>query len=223
MFLPLNLKFKEMFVKKITLILTLFMVLAQPQIVQAERAKLSTLTDFVKSFSSFRANFQQSQPDESMFTMNRATGYVVIERPGKLFWVYQSPEHQEIIADGVDLWIYDADIDQATVRTLASVQTDFPMSWLLYNEPVEKNFDVIVGQKKNGVSWFNLEPKDATFFQSLEVAIGDGKLQQIWMYQGADNVTKVAFEDIEMNADIPASKFQFIPPKGVDVIGQASR
>lgn len=212
-----------MFVKKITLILTLFMVLAQPQIVQAERAKLSTLTDFVNSFSSFRANFQQSQPDESMFTMNRATGYVVIERPGKLFWVYQSPEHQEIIADGVDLWIYDADIDQATVRTLASVQTDFPMSWLLYNEPVEKNFDVIVGQKKNGVSWFNLEPKDATFFQSLEVAIGDGKLQQIWMYQGADNVTKVAFEDIEMNADIPASKFQFIPPKGVDVIGQASR
>lgn len=212
-----------MFVKKITLILTLFMVLAQPQIVQAERAKLSTLTDFVNSFSSFRANFQQSQPDESMFTMNRATGYVVIERPGKLFWVYQSPEHQEIIADGVDLWIYDADIDQATVRTLASVQTDFPMSWLLYNEPVEKNFDVIVGQKKNGVSWFNLEPKDATFFQSLEVAIGDGKLQQIWMYQGADNVTKVAFEDIEMNANIPASKFQFIPPKGVDVIGQASR
>ena len=212
-----------MFVKKITLILTLFMVLAQPQIVQAERAKLSTLTDFVNSFSSFRANFQQSQPDESMFTMNRATGYVAIERPGKLFWVYQSPEHQEIIADGVDLWIYDADIDQATVRTLASVQTDFPMSWLLYNEPVEKNFDVIIGQKKNGVSWFNLEPKDATFFQSLEVAIGDGKLQQIWMYQGADNVTKVAFEDIEMNADIPASKFQFIPPKGVDVIGQASR
>ena len=212
-----------MFVKKITLILTLFMVLAQPQIVQAERAKLSTLTDFVNSFSSFRANFQQSQPDESMFTMNRATGYVVIERPGKLFWVYQSPEHQEIIADGVDLWIYDADIDQATVRTLASVQTDFPMSWLLYNESVEKNFDVIVGQKKNGVSWFNLEPKDATFFQSLEVAIGDGKLQQIWMYQGADNVTKVAFEDIEVNVDIPASKFQFIPPKGVDVIEQANR
>ena len=189
---------------------------------QVEKAKLSTLNNFVNHFSTFKANFKQTVPDESVFDMNRSEGYVVIERPGKLFWVYQQPEYQEIVSDGVDLWIFDSDIDQATVRTLDSIQTDFPLRWLLYKESVTDNFEVIVGKKEKGVSWYNLVPKTATFFQSLEVAIKGGKLTQVWMYQGSSNVTKVIFEDIELDIKIPESQFLFIPPKGVDVIGLPS-
>ncbi len=185
----------------------------------AADANINTLRDFVKNFTTFSASFVQTQPDESTFSANESKGYMGIERPGKLYWVYQTPEPQEIVTDGVDLWIYESELDQATVRPLASVENDFPMRWLLYNEPVEKNFDVITGQEYGGISWFNLIPKDNTFFQSLEVAIKGNELVQIWMYQGQDNVTKVIFHNSQTDTDIADSKFNFVPKKGIDVIG----
>jgi len=40
------------------------------------------------------------------------------------------------------------------------------------------------------------------------------------MYQNADNVTKVTFNDIRQNQPVDLQQFEFTPPKGVDVIGQ---
>ena len=189
------------------------------QIASAESASIKTLREFVQNFTSFSANFSQTQPDESTFSLNESKGYMAIERPGKLYWIYQTPEHQEIITDGKNLWIYEEDLDQATVRALLSVQADFPMRWLIYNEPVENNFDVIVGEKNSGISWFNLTPKNNTFFNSLDVAIKGNQLVQIWMYQGSDNVTKIIFHDAKSGKDIDDTKFDFIPPNGIDIIG----
>jgi outer membrane lipoprotein carrier protein len=184
------------------------------------KANIEELRKFVQNFSSFRANFVQTQPDESTFSANQSRGYMAIEKPGRLFWVYQQPEHQEIVTDATNLWIYEEELDQATVRPLASVQADFPMRWLLFDESVEQNFEVIAGQKTHGISWFNLVPKNNTFFQSIDVAIKGNELLQIWMYQDADNVTKVFFRDIEVNPKLAESQFTFVPPRGVDVIGE---
>lgn len=184
------------------------------------KASIEELRNFVQNFSSFRANFVQTQPDESTFSANQSSGYMVIEKPGRLLWIYQQPEHQEIISDAINLWIYEEELDQATVRPLASVQADFPMRWLLFKESVEDNFEVIVGKKSNGISWFNLTPKNNTFFQSLDVAIKGDELVQIWMYQNTDNITKVVFHDAQINPKLSNSQFTFVPPKGVDVIGE---
>jgi len=189
-------------------------------VAMAAKSDLKDLNEFVANLQTFSASFEQTQPDEGMFQQNRSKGYFVMARPGKLRWVYQSPEPQQIIADGVNVWIFDEDLDQATVRSLASVESDFPMSWLIYDEPLNKRFTLIAGEVKNGVSWYNLVPKKGTFFQSLEVAIANGQMVQIWMYQNADNVTKVAFKDIAQNESIENRNFRFSAPNGVDVIGQ---
>lgn len=184
------------------------------------KSKIETLHHFLNNLHSFRANFVQTQPDEQLFELNKSTGYVVLQRPGKLMWVYQSPEHQEIISDSLNLWVYEPDIDQVTVRPLTSVQTDFPLRWLLFNESIESNFNILPESIKKGVSWYNLTPKDSTYFQSLEVAIKDDQLVQLWMYQSMDNVTKVVFTDGQQNQTIADNQFDFKPPAGVDVIGQ---
>lgn len=208
--------------KKIVLRLGMACMLIVPTISSAsERAKLSVLNGFVANLNTFSAKFEQTQPDESLFALNRSTGYFAMKRPGQLLWVYEKPEPQKIIADGRNVWVYDVDLDQATVRALANVEADFPLSWLLYKEPLSERFNIIPGAIKDGVSWYNLTPKEGTFFQSLEVAIADGKMVQIWMYQNADNVTKVVFNDIKQNQPVRDQQFDFQPPKGVDVIGQA--
>ncbi len=184
------------------------------------KADLADLTQFVNNLQTFRANFEQVQPDETLFQKNRANGYFVLQRPGHLRWVYEAPEPQQIVSDGVNVWVYDEELDQVTVQSLNRVEADFPLSWLLYREPLSERFNILAGEKKAGVSWYNLQPKQGTFFQSLEVAIKGGQLVQIWMYQNADNVTKVAFNNIAQNEPVQPEQFQFTPPKGVDVIGQ---
>ncbi|BBN59273.1 outer membrane lipoprotein chaperone LolA [Hydrogenovibrio marinus] len=187
---------------------------------ESPKSKIETLHHFLENLHTFKANFIQTQPDEQLFQENKSTGYVVLSRPGKLIWVYKKPDRQEIISDSLNLWVFEPDIDQVTVRPLTSVQSDFPLRWLLYNDNIESNFNVLPESIKDGISWYNLTPKDSTFFQSLEVAIKGDKLVQIWMYQSMDNITKVKFTDIQQNVNIASNQFDFSPPEGVDVIGQ---
>lgn len=206
--------------KNVWILLSVVALALSGNVQAAPKSKLSTLHHFLQNLHTFKANFVQTQPDEQLFKLNKSTGYVVLARPGKLVWVYQKPDHQEIISDSLNLWVYEPDIDQVTVRPLTSVQTDFPLRWLLYNDTIESNFNIIQESVKEGVSWYNLTPKDSTFFQSLEVAIKGDQLVQIWMYQSMDNVTKVKFTNIQQNTKIADNQFDFKPPEGVDVIGQ---
>jgi outer membrane lipoprotein carrier protein len=193
------------------------------QMALAGKAQVVDLNRFVSNLETFSASFEQTQPEENLFEMNRSKGYFVMQRPGQLLWVYEKPDPQKIISDGRNVWVYDVELDQATVRPLSSVEADFPLSWLLYKEPLSERFNIIPGDVRNGESWFNLTPKDGTFFQSLDVAIADGKMTQIWMYQSTDNITKVKFNHIRQNQSVNTSDFHFTPPKGVDVIGQPVR
>lgn len=184
------------------------------------KADLADLNQFVQNLQTYSARFDQVQPDEALFQHNRSSGYFVMQRPGQLRWVYETSEPQQIVSDGQNVWVYDEELDQVTVQALDQVEADFPLSWLIYQQPLSERFDILVGDLKSGVSWYNLKPKQGTFFQSLEVAIKDGKLVQIWMYQNIDNVTKITFHHIAQNEPVESEQFQFIPPKGVDVIGQ---
>lgn len=184
------------------------------------KADLADLNQFVENLQTYSARFDQIQPDEALFQQNRSSGYFVMQRPGQLRWVYETSEPQQIVSDGQNVWVYDEELDQVTVQALDQVEADFPLSWLIYQQPLSERFDILVGDLKSGVSWYNLKPKQGTFFQSLEVAIKDGKLVQIWMYQNIDNVTKITFHHIAQNEPVESEQFQFIPPKGVDVIGQ---
>lgn len=181
------------------------------------------LQDFVNQLKTFSADFEQIQPEEELFENNAAYGSFKLKRPGRLQWIYTRPDPQDILIDGVNLWVFDRDLDQVTVRDVADIQNDLPLSWLLFDEPIEKRYDIIYGGLNNGMEWFNLRPKEATYFESLDVAMQDGKMVEVHMYQSADNITQVRFKNIEVNGEIPEHNFQFQIPPDVDVIGQPKK
>lgn len=177
------------------------------------------LQNYVNQLKTFEAEFVQIQPDEALFTLNSSTGYFKLDRPGKLTWEYLSPEEQKIVVDGKNLWVYDMDLDQVTVRPIDDVKAELPLSWLLYQEPIQDKFKIIESRSVNGTTWFNLTPKQATYFQSIEVGLRDGEMHEVWMYQSADDVTKVRFSNIKSNQVIPLKQFQFELPEGADLVG----
>lgn len=180
---------------------------------------VTELQRYVNQLKTYEAQFIQTQPDESLFSLNTSTGYFKLDRPGKLIWEYYTPEEQKIVVDGENLWVYDMDLDQVTVRPIEDVKAELPLSWLLYQEPIEDKFSIIKSNTVDGLTWYNLTPKQATYFQSIEVAIRDGEMQQVWMYQAADNITKVRFNKIKSNQVIPYQQFNFKLPEGADLIG----
>jgi outer membrane lipoprotein carrier protein len=175
---------------------------------------------YVNQLQTFKADFVQTQPDEEVFSLNTSIGHFELNRPGQLVWEYFSPEEQKIVVDGPNLWVYDMDLDQVSVRPIDDVKAELPLSWLLYKEPIQDKFMIIESGDKNGIQWFNLTPKQATYFQSIEVGMKDGEMQQVWMYQSADNITKVRFSNIQSNQVIPYKNFQFQVPEGADLVGK---
>ncbi len=205
------------FLPLLILILSGFFIGSAQAASQAELVK--PLQDYVDNLKTFSADFVQVQPDESTFAMNESKGHFDLKRPGKLYWHYETPEPQTIVMDGVNLWVYDEDLDQVTVQPVSDVKKDIPLGWLLFDEPIAKKFDIIYSKESDGVEWFNLSPKETTYFQSLDVGLKAGHMVSVVMYQSADNVTKVTFHHIQENHLLTDSYFQFVPPLGVDLIG----
>ncbi len=200
--------------------LTIIVLLLMSVSVQADTKNKNDLQTFVNQLKTFSADFRQTQPEEEFFTENEAYGTFKLQRPGKLLWVYTKPEPQDIMVDGVNLWVFDRDLYQVTVRDMYSVKRDFPLSWLLFDEPIEQRYRIIIRHQDSGESWFNLRSREMTFFQSLDIKMKDGKMVEVHMHQSADRVTKVKFKNVVVNGYIPQSTFSFKVPKGIDLIGQ---
>ena len=186
----------------------------------ANMANAHALQDYVNNLKTFSAHFEQTQPDESMFALNESYGYFELNRPGQLVWKYFKPTTQKIVVDGINLWVYDEDLDQVTVRPIEDVKADLPLSWLLYSEKIESKFSIIDVGERSGLSWYNLSPKKATYFQSIEVGMKNGEMAEVWMYQSPENITKVRFNNVESNHVIPLKNFRFEVPQGVDLVGE---
>jgi len=180
--------------------------------------------DFVNNLSTFEADFSQQTLEESMFGPVHAPqkGHFQLLRPGKLVWEYAADDGQRIVVDGKNLWVFDKDLYQTTVRPIADVQADIPLSWLLYDEKIEDKFEIVFAGEREGMVWYNLEPKAATYFQSIEVGLKDGVMQQVLMYEGPENITKIEFSKVEINHPIAAENFVFQLQPGIDLIGQPS-
>ena len=89
----------------------------------AHAAGLESLASFVKNAASGRAEFTQvvtSPAREGRPARARnSSGTFEFQRPGHFRFDYAKPFSQTIVADGKTLWLYDADLNQVTVRAQA--------------------------------------------------------------------------------------------------------
>ena len=191
--------------------------LSSPGLVMAQTHPLQS---YINGLQSFSANFVQEREEDHFFRVERAKGTFDLVRPGKMRWDYHEPDEQHIVVDGRHLWVYDLELQQVSVRPVSDIQGDIPLAWLLFDEPIEQSYKIIDVGQRDGLTWYNLQPKDATFFQSIEIGLKDDEMREVWMYQSSDNVTKVKFSQVRINQPISPRAFNFTPPQGTDLVGE---
>jgi len=144
-----------------------------------------------------------------------------IERPNKFRWDYEKPYQQQIVADGKRLWVYDAGLQQVTVRTLTGGLGDTPAMLLAGRGRLEDNFIIKPLSPQNDIEWVQLTPKRKdSGYEDIRIGFVLGKLRALEMVDGFGHATRVTFESSRENPRIESTRFSFTPPEGVDVVGE---
>jgi outer membrane lipoprotein carrier protein len=184
-------------------------------------AGTDSLRQFFTNVKTVNARFNQVVLDEALNTIQESSGTLWIDRPDKFRWDYDSPSKQEIVSDGEKIWVYDKDLEQVTVRPLAGGLGYTPAVLLAGRGRLEDNFVVKPLGAQGDLEWAQLIPKNKDGgFESVRIGFEQGKLRVLEMVDGFGNTTRVTLKAAKENVKIDPAKFQFTPPKGVDVVGE---
>jgi outer membrane lipoprotein carrier protein len=179
------------------------------------------LNIFVQTVVTFKANFKQMvlAPDGKL--MEEAEGQFVLERPGKFRWDYAQPYPQHIVADGERIWFYDVDLEQVTVKSQLEALVDTPATLLSGESMPEDKYVLTDMPSDDGLLWVELIPKDVeSNFQTVALAFDQQGLRQMIMRDSFDQRTRLVFSQQVENPVLADDEFVFIPPEGIDVVGE---
>ena len=128
---------------------------------------------------------------------------------------------QTIVTTGKTVWIYDPDLQQAVRQTLDEQVANTPALLLSGNtQQIQKAYRIT--QPDKTLTYYTLYPKQKDgAFQSLTISFGANKAPSLMILQDSlGQTTNVKFSNVKVNSKIPASVFNFAPPKGTDIIDQ---
>ena len=206
-------------------------VFAAPVAASAQQAT-SSLVKQLAGLQRLTADFEQSTKTTNDKTVQKKgltaqhmnqtfKGVMKVERPGKFYWETTSPAKQTIVTTGKVVWIYDPDLQQAVRQSLDDQVANTPA--LLLSGNTSQIMDAYrVTQPDRTKLYYTLYPKqDDGAFQSLTISFGANKAPNLMVLQDSlGQTTYVRFSNIKVNPAIPASVFNFEPPKGTDIIDQ---
>lgn len=191
------------------------------EVVENSEQAWSLLDAYLTGVTTMRARFRQILLDENQQIVQNAGGTLVLKRPGQFRWDYQDPYEQLILSDGTHLWLYDADLDQVTVKSLDDSLASTPAMLLSGDAGMADGFELTEAGQYGEVFWMTLVPRNQeTDFRNISLGFVDGQLQLMELEDSLDQVTRILLEEVERNPVLADDTFSFVPPAGSDVIGE---
>jgi chaperone LolA len=175
---------------------------------------------FVEDITTFSAAFEQVLIDPDGEVLERTTGTLEISRPGKFRWSYVEPYEQWLIADGLNIWSYDLDLAQVTVKPQADALANTPALLLGGSDGALDQFDYQGSYRETVTTWVRLAPKNTeSGFLRMELGFIDDVLKRMVFFDNLEQTTLVEFGDVAVNEPIDMTRFTFMIPDDIDVVG----
>lgn len=189
----------------------------------AHASALDQFKTFVSGTRAARGDFTQQQVRTATTgkVPPASSGTFVFARPGKFIWTYQKPYDQLLQADGENLYIYDKDLNQVTVKKLGNALGSSPAAILFGSNDLEKNFTLSEAGTRDGLEWLNATPKNKdTQFEQISIGLKDGVPLAMELKDSFGKTSVLKFTNFQRNPALPAQQFKFEIPKGADVFNQ---
>lgn len=182
------------------------------------------IENFVRDIQTLSGRFEQSLVDADNQIVEESSGTLEIQRPGQFRWSYTEPYEQLLLADGLNVWSYDIDLAQVTVKPQEEVLSSTPALLLGGSPDALDQFDYIGSFTDRGTVWIRLRPKNReNGFNKVELGFNDGELTRMLFSDNLEQTTLIALFDVSLNDDIEAERFRFDPPEDVDIVGTPAK
>ena len=176
--------------------------------------------NFVENVRTMSGRFEQSLVDADDQVVESSQGTLEIQRPGRFRWSYSEPYEQLLVADGLNVWAYDVDLAQVTVKAQAEVLGSTPASLLGGSLDVLEEFEFIGSFSDRGTVWVQLRPRDDdSGFSQVDLGFSDGNLTRMIFSDTLEQTTLIALFDMAVNERIDPERFRFAPPADADLVG----
>ena len=181
-----------------------------------QASAISALTAKLQSFESMSSFFKQETRTSGGAVMQVIGGQMEVLKPNRLRWQTTPPYEQLVVADGTDLWVYDQDLEQVSVRRMDNSLQETPALLLSGNlNTIGDEYSVAVVDDEI----FYLKPKDESqLFDRLTLIFADEKIQSLTIFDATGQYTLIEFSDVVNNKIAANDRFSFQIPDGVDVI-----
>jgi outer membrane lipoprotein carrier protein len=200
------------------------------------------LDKYLDNLHTLRTTFLQTLADSHGREIDRATGSLIVQRPGKFSWdIHPQPvasdpaganaasgtaataaggAGQLMVCDGTSLWFYDRDLQQVTVKPVDAALSATPAMLLSGAVDVRKSFTISQVGEREGLDWVLVEPAGTQAdFRSALFGFEHGELRRMILEDKLDQTATIVFQKIERNGPVRPGEVSFKPPAGADVIG----
>ncbi len=175
---------------------------------------------FVTDIRTLQSRFEQTLMDADGQILEVSSGTLEIQRPGRFRWTYLEPYEQWLVADGLNVWSYDVDLAQVTVKPQAKVLSNTPALLLSGSHDAMDQFEHDGVFEDGGLTWVRLKPVETdSSFNRVELAFSGELLSRMVFFDKLQQTTFVSLYDVRIDQPIDPQLFEFIPPDDVDVIG----
>ena len=225
-------------------LVALLVLLGAVRVATAATAAVTPLDAYLDNLHTLRTTFLQTLADAHGREIDRATGTLIVARPGKFSWdIHPQPVEpdgggatppgtgggagtipagagQVLVCDGRNLWFFDRDLEQVTVKPVDAALSATPAMLLSGAVDVRKSFTISDAGQRLGLDWVLVEPNGAEAdFRRALFGFDHGDLKRMILEDKLDQTATIIFEKIKRNGPVRPAEVSFTPPSGVDVIG----
>ena len=203
-------------------------------------ATVTPLDKYLDNLRTLRTTFLQTLADPHGREIDRASGTLIVQRPGKFSWdirpqpvagdaagasttaapASSAGAGQLMVCDGTNLWFYDRDLQQVTVKPVDAALSATPAMLLSGAVDVRESFKLAPVGEREGLEWVLVEPAGAQAdFRSALFGFEHGELRRMILEDKLDQTATILFQKVERNGPVRPAEVSFTPPAGTDVIG----
>ena len=179
------------------------------------------LDTYLTQLKTLRADFAQTVTD-GKGEVQKAQGTLIIVRPGRFRWELtpDGGSPQLMVADGKNLWFYDRDLEQVSVKAATAALTATPAGLLSGDGNIRELFTVSSAGKSDGFDWVLVKPRESDAdFREARLGFGPSELKRMVLKDKLGQTVRLDFSRSERNPSVAESEVKFTPPAGADVIG----
>ena len=191
------------------------------------------LDSYLEHLKTLRTEFSQAVTDSKGRLVQDARGKLVIVRPGRFRWELTpsigASSPQLMVADGKNLWFYDRDLEQVSVKPSSTAITATPAGLLSGEGNIRELFTVSPAGRKDGLDWVLVTPKeDDADFREARLAFAPGprkesELKRMVLKDKLGQTVNLDFSASERNPPVAEAEVTFTPPPEADVIGTPAK